>query len=288
MSRTMASLCGALVLVCSGVAGAAGIRGEYMEARTADVLHRPLLLQRRSLHLRQPGRHRLEGDRRLLGRRRPRRPERRGRRPRHHDLLGRPARPSPLRPDRRPAGDLSPARGPGGDGQGPGGSRLANVVDVKSAPIRLKIEAHSTADVDPHMTCTGCRMPPRLLLGRGPGHIVTRPLDDGDHFCGNEVVAYEPLSKGTTSCRPTPSATSSRARASTPAGTTRTAGAASSATSPIDRTAPPPDAEESPDPPGLPRRARGEPSRRHDRNPRARRGRKPACISATRSCWPSC
>ena len=26
--------------------------------------------------------------------------------------------------------------------------------------------------------------------------VLTRPLGDGDHFCGNEVVAYTPLSKG--------------------------------------------------------------------------------------------
>ena len=26
--------------------------------------------------------------------------------------------------------------------------------------------------------------------------IVTRPLDEGDHFCGNEVVAYSPSRRG--------------------------------------------------------------------------------------------
>ena len=30
----------------------------------------------------------------------------------------------------------------------------------------------------------------------GLAEILTRPLDDGDHACGNEVVAYEPLSEG--------------------------------------------------------------------------------------------
>jgi hypothetical protein len=30
----------------------------------------------------------------------------------------------------------------------------------------------------------------------GLAEIATRPLDDGDHTCGNEVVAYPPLSKG--------------------------------------------------------------------------------------------
>ena len=30
----------------------------------------------------------------------------------------------------------------------------------------------------------------------GLAQIVTRPLDENDHFCGNEVVAYPPLSQG--------------------------------------------------------------------------------------------
>jgi hypothetical protein len=30
----------------------------------------------------------------------------------------------------------------------------------------------------------------------GLAEILTRPLDSGDHFCGNEVVAYSPLSRG--------------------------------------------------------------------------------------------
>ena len=30
----------------------------------------------------------------------------------------------------------------------------------------------------------------------GLAQIVTRPLDENDHFCGNEVIAYSPLSQG--------------------------------------------------------------------------------------------
>ena len=30
----------------------------------------------------------------------------------------------------------------------------------------------------------------------GLAQIVTRPLDENDHFCGNEVIAYPPLSQG--------------------------------------------------------------------------------------------
>ena len=38
---------------------------------------------------------------------------------------------------------------------------------------------------------------PRARSGPpGLAQIVTRPLDEGDHFCGNEMVAYPPLSKG--------------------------------------------------------------------------------------------
>jgi hypothetical protein len=32
----------------------------------------------------------------------------------------------------------------------------------------------------------------------GLADILTRPLDDGDHFCGNESVEYAPLSEGVT------------------------------------------------------------------------------------------
>src|SRR4029077_3450923 len=41
MRKSLSALCGALVLFGSGVAGAAGIRGEYIEARTADVYTGP-------------------------------------------------------------------------------------------------------------------------------------------------------------------------------------------------------------------------------------------------------
>src|SRR4051794_30455236 len=41
MLRFMAALCGALAMVGPGAAGAAGIRGDYVEARTADVFTGP-------------------------------------------------------------------------------------------------------------------------------------------------------------------------------------------------------------------------------------------------------
>src|SRR3954447_6445939 len=41
MSRSITALCGILVLAGASIAGAAGIRGDYIEARTADVFTGP-------------------------------------------------------------------------------------------------------------------------------------------------------------------------------------------------------------------------------------------------------
>src|SRR5258708_4948892 len=41
MKTSVATLCGALVLFGSGIASAAGLRGDYVEARTADVFTGP-------------------------------------------------------------------------------------------------------------------------------------------------------------------------------------------------------------------------------------------------------
>jgi hypothetical protein len=78
-----------------------------------------------------------------------------------------------------------------------GGKRLENVVDVKTAPIRLKVESHQASAADKAHEGHGMPHAPRASFwAAGLAQIVTRPLDDGDHFCGNEVVAYPPLSKG--------------------------------------------------------------------------------------------
>jgi hypothetical protein len=78
------------------------------------------------------------------------------------------------------------------------GDRLKNVVDVKVARISLKIEAH---DMDrkalPHAVTHGMPQAPRASFwASGLAQIVTRPLDARDHACGNEIVAYPPLSQG--------------------------------------------------------------------------------------------
>ncbi len=82
------------------------------------------------------------------------------------------------------------------------GRRLDHVIDVKTARISLKVEAHAMADgADASAEHSGHGMPhapAASFWAPGLASIVTRPLDDSrNHLCGNEVVAYEPLSRGT-------------------------------------------------------------------------------------------
>jgi Protein of unknown function (DUF1326) len=80
-----------------------------------------------------------------------------------------------------------------------GGARFQNIVEVKSAAIRLMVEKHAGPAADATHAAHGMPQAPRASFwAAGLAQIVTRPLDDRDHFCGNEVVAYPPLSKGVT------------------------------------------------------------------------------------------
>jgi hypothetical protein len=77
-----------------------------------------------------------------------------------------------------------------------GGDRLQNVVDVKQAAMTLKTEPRTIA-THGHAIHHGMPQAPRASFrADGLAEIATRPLNDQDHFCGNETVAYEPLSKG--------------------------------------------------------------------------------------------
>ena len=63
--------------------------------------------------------------------------------------------------------------------------------------MSLKLEDHSTSDGESAHATHGMPHSPRASFwAAGIAQIVTRPLDERDHFCGNEVVAYPPLSKG--------------------------------------------------------------------------------------------
>jgi hypothetical protein len=77
-----------------------------------------------------------------------------------------------------------------------GGARLRNVVCVKATRMSLKLEEHpaSAADVQ-HGSHAMPSSPRASFWAAGLAQIVTRPLDENDHFCGNEVIAYAPLSQ---------------------------------------------------------------------------------------------
>jgi hypothetical protein len=82
-----------------------------------------------------------------------------------------------------------------------GGERLSKVVAVKTVHMSLKVEDHGAADsaAAAHHTAHGMpQTPPATFWASGLAQIVTRPLDERDHACGNEVVAYPPLSRGVT------------------------------------------------------------------------------------------
>lgn len=77
------------------------------------------------------------------------------------------------------------------------GGRLSNVVDVRVSRIRFKVENHAQT-ADTHAGHGMPHAPGASFWAPGLAQIVTRPLNDNDHFCGNEVVAYPPLSKSVT------------------------------------------------------------------------------------------
>jgi hypothetical protein len=80
-----------------------------------------------------------------------------------------------------------------------GGDRLKNVVAVRTSTLIVTVEDHSASAESGDLGHKAHGMPHAPLgLFSAPGlaEILTRPLGDGDHFCGNETVAYSPLSRG--------------------------------------------------------------------------------------------
>jgi hypothetical protein len=75
------------------------------------------------------------------------------------------------------------------------GRRLDHIVAVKSARISMKIEPHAMADSG-HAAHGMPHAPAASFWVPGLASIVTRPLDERDHACGNEIVMYAPLSHG--------------------------------------------------------------------------------------------
>jgi Protein of unknown function (DUF1326) len=78
-----------------------------------------------------------------------------------------------------------------------GGARLKHVLAVKTARMSLKLENHATSEAEVSHAAHSMPQSPRASFwAAGLAQIVTRPLDENDHFCGNEVIAYPPLSRG--------------------------------------------------------------------------------------------
>ena len=77
-----------------------------------------------------------------------------------------------------------------------GGERLANrPVAVLSTRMQLKLETMHGQKEPAHSGHAMPQTPRASFWAAGIAQIVTRPLDDRDHLCGNEVVAYPPLSR---------------------------------------------------------------------------------------------
>lgn len=70
--------------------------------------------------------------------------------------------------------------------------RLDQIEAVKTARMNLKLESKA---VEAGRGSWLASQTPRAVFWAGDlARIATRPLDRDDHFCGNEVVAYSPLS----------------------------------------------------------------------------------------------
>jgi hypothetical protein len=77
-----------------------------------------------------------------------------------------------------------------------GGTRVANrPVSVIVTRMRLNLESPHGESPSTHAAHGMPQTPRASFWAAGVAQIVTRPLDERDHFCGNEVVAYPPLSQ---------------------------------------------------------------------------------------------
>jgi Protein of unknown function (DUF1326) len=202
MFRTMSALCGILVLVGSVPSRAAQIRGDYVESRTADIYTGPCFsnaevfitgneavmawkvtegtwngvdLSGLSVAAAVKGSTTFSEDQPKLAR----------------SILIVDEKASPAQRDALVAMAKTL-----------GGERLQNVVDIKTSMIILTVESHEmtedekVSDAQKHVLHPMPHSPRASFWAPGLAEILTRPLDDGDHACGNEVVAYAPLSSG--------------------------------------------------------------------------------------------
>ncbi len=197
MFKTVAALCGTLLVAGVGTANAGSIRGEYVEARTADVFTGPCFSNAEVF---------IYGDQAVMAWRVTEgswqgvdlaglsvaaavqasntfstdRPEE----SRSVLIVDQKASPEQRSALIAMAKEL-------------GGARLRNVVAVRDSVINLTIESHATTDAPAEHSAHAIPQAPRAAFwAPGLAEITTRPMDADDHRCGNEVVAYPPLSKG--------------------------------------------------------------------------------------------
>ncbi len=78
-----------------------------------------------------------------------------------------------------------------------GGRRLEGASDVRVAKMSLFVEEKMAESAD-HETShhAGPAAPRGCFWAEGLAEINTRPMEATDHVCGNEVLAYAPLSRG--------------------------------------------------------------------------------------------
>lgn len=85
--------------------------------------------------------------------------------------------------------------------QAMGGERLQQIKAVRSANMILTVESGMDTSAD-HSAASahhaGPMAPRACFWAEGLAEINTRPMEPTDHVCGNEVLAYAPLSKGVT------------------------------------------------------------------------------------------
>ncbi|MDR3637763.1 MAG: DUF1326 domain-containing protein [Isosphaeraceae bacterium] len=195
MSRTLTALSGLLVFLAAGATHAAGLRGDYVEARTADVFTGPCFSNAEIF---------IYGDSALMAWKVTEGSYK------GVDLSGLSVAAavkatctfSEDKPEQARSvlivdekADVKQRAALVALAKELGGARLSNVVDVRVSRISLKIEAHHEPAA-PHSEHAMPHAPRASFWAPGLAQIVTRPLNDNDHFCGNEVVAYPPLSKG--------------------------------------------------------------------------------------------
>jgi len=196
MRTTVSALCFTLLSLGSGVASAAGIRGDYVEARTADVFTGPCFSNAEVFIY---GNHAVmawkvtEGSWKGV------------------DLRGLCVAAavngtttfSEDQPDQATAVLIVDSEASSLEREALidlaktlAGARLSRIASVTTARMSLKLEDHANSSGEVAHPAHGMPQTPRASFwAAGVAQIVTRCLDERDHACGNETIAYPPLSK---------------------------------------------------------------------------------------------